>query len=98
MECGGNRRATPTSSPPSSTTFRPRASKQSATNKKTFESIEPPWQAIKEWIPNDEPDLNWFYQLRKESEPDHEWFDQSPAWQAPEVPLVDGRILVLEFT
>ena len=22
--------------------------------------IEPPWQAIKEWIPDDEPDLDWF--------------------------------------
>jgi len=24
------------------------------------EPIEPPWQAIKEWIPDDEPDLDWF--------------------------------------
>jgi hypothetical protein len=26
----------------------------------TIKPIEPPWQAIKEWIPDDEPDLNWF--------------------------------------
>ena len=26
----------------------------------TFEPIEPPWQAIKEWIPDDEPDLTRF--------------------------------------
>ena len=30
----------------------------------TTESIEPPWQAIKEWIPDDEPDLNWFKKHR----------------------------------
>jgi hypothetical protein len=24
----------------------------------TMEPIEPPWQAIKEWIPDDEPNLN----------------------------------------
>jgi hypothetical protein len=64
----------------------------------TFEPIEPPWQAIKEWIPDDEPDLTWFNQPRKPSELDPEWFDQSPAWKAPEVPLDDGRILVLEYT
>jgi hypothetical protein len=26
----------------------------------TMEPIEPPWQAIKEWIPDDDPGLNWF--------------------------------------
>ena len=26
----------------------------------TMEPIEPPWQAIKEWIPDDEPELDWF--------------------------------------
>jgi hypothetical protein len=26
----------------------------------TVEPIEPPWQAIKEWIPDDEPDLDGF--------------------------------------
>jgi hypothetical protein len=25
-----------------------------------MEPIEPPWQAIKEWIPDEEPDLDWF--------------------------------------
>jgi hypothetical protein len=64
----------------------------------TFEPIEPPWQAIKEWIPDDEPDLTWFNQPRKPSEPDPDWFDQSLAWKAPEVPLNDGCILVLEYT
>ena len=36
---------------------------------KTFEPIEPPWQAIKEWIPDDVPDLTWFNQPRKPKEP-----------------------------
>jgi hypothetical protein len=31
----------------------------------TMEPIEPPWVAIKEWIPDDEPDLNLFNQERK---------------------------------
>lgn len=52
-----------------------------------MEPIEPPWQAIKEWIPDDEPDLDWF-----------NWFDQTPKWKAPEIHLDDGRILVLEYT
>ena len=39
-------------------------------------------QAIKEWIPDDEPDS----------------FDQSPTWQPDESPLGDGRVLVLEST
>jgi hypothetical protein len=65
---------------------------------KTMEPIEPPWQAIKEWIPDDEPDLDWFNRPRNPSEPDPDWFDQTPAWKAPEVPLDDGRILVLEYT
>jgi len=90
----------------------------------TFEHIEPPWQAIKEWIPDDEPNLDWFNQPRKQpSEPNPDWFDQSaqgalasrqrvsddgdpaidwfdqsPAWKPLEVPLADGRILVLEYT
>ena len=90
----------------------------------TFEPIEPPWQAIKEWIPDDQPDLDWFNQPRKQpSDPNPDrfgqspqgalasrqrdsddgnpaanWLDQSPAWQAPEIPLDDGRILVLEYT
>ena len=67
-------------------------------NKRTFEPIEPPWQAIKEWIPDAEPDLTSFNQSRKPLEPDSDWFDQSPAWQASDVPLEYGRILVLEYT
>jgi hypothetical protein len=64
----------------------------------TIEPIEPPWQAIKEWIPDDEPDLDWFNRPRKTSNPDPDWFDQSQIWQAPEIHLDDGRILVLEYT
>lgn len=89
---------------------------------KTFEPIEQPWQATKEWIPADEPNLNWFNQPRKPKEPNPDWFDQSAQgalasrqrvsdddpgtnwfdqrlpWQAPDFPLDDGRILVLEYT
>ena len=64
----------------------------------TFEPIEPPWQAIKEWIPDDEPNLNWFNQPRKAPEPYPDWFDQSPVWKPEEIHLDDGRILVLEYT
>ena len=61
-----------------------------------IETIEPPWQAIKEWIPDDEPNLNWFNQERPtcDSEPDQ--FDQSPDWRPEEIPLGDGRTLILE--
>ena len=64
----------------------------------TMEPIEPPWQAIKEWIPDDEPDLDWFNRPRNSSDPDPDWFDQIQTWQAPEIHLDDGRILVLEYT
>jgi hypothetical protein len=64
----------------------------------TMEPIEPPWQAIKEWIPDDEPDLDWFNRPRNPNEPDQDWFDQTPTWKAPEIHLDDGRILVLEYT
>jgi hypothetical protein len=30
----------------------------------TTEPVEPPWQAVKEWIPDDEPDLDWFKKHR----------------------------------
>jgi hypothetical protein len=63
-----------------------------------IEPIEPPWLAIKEWIPDDEPDLNWFNRPRNPSNPDPDGIDQSPAWKAPEIHLDDGRILVLEYT
>ena len=64
----------------------------------TMEPIEPPWQAIKEWIPDDDPDLNWFNQERDPpgTEGEHDPFDQSPTWQPVEVRLGDGRILVLD--
>jgi hypothetical protein len=62
----------------------------------TMEPIEPPWQAIKEWIPDDDPGLNWFNQERDPTGAEPESFDQSPAWQPKEIPLGDGRVLVLE--
>ena len=61
-----------------------------------MEPIEPPWQAIKEWIPDDEPDLNWFNQARPPSESEPDPFEQSSAWQPKEISLGDGRTLVLE--
>jgi len=64
----------------------------------TMEPIEPPWQAIKEWIPDDEPDLDWFNRPRNPSNPDPDGYDQSQTWQAPEIHLDDERILVLEPT
>ena len=45
------------------------------------------WQAIKEWIPDEEPDLEWFNRPRKPNEPDPDWFDQAPTWKAPEIHL-----------
>ncbi len=62
----------------------------------TMEPIEPPWQAIKEWIPDDEPNLTWFNQERKPVGDDSSQYDQSPAWQPTEIPLGDGRTLVLD--
>ena len=62
----------------------------------TIEKIEPPWQAIKEWIPDDDPDLNWFNQERDPTGAEPECFDQSPTWQPKEVSLGDGRTLVLD--
>jgi len=52
-----------------------------------MEPIEPPWQAVKEWIPDDEPDLDWFNRPRNPSNPPPEDFDQRPAWQPEEIPL-----------
>ena len=62
----------------------------------TMEPIEPPWQAIKEWIPDDDPDLNWFNQERQPTGAEPESYDQSATWQPKEIPLGDGRILVLD--
>ena len=64
----------------------------------TMAPIEPPWQAIKEWIPDDQPELEWFYRPRNSANPDSEGYDQRPAWQAPEVQLDDHRVLVLEYS
>jgi hypothetical protein len=79
----------------------------------TMEPIEPPWQAIKEWIPDEEPDLDWFNRPRNpqgawasrpheheshEGHPDPDGFDQSPGWKPKEIQLDDGRTLVLEYT
>ncbi len=64
----------------------------------TMEPIEPPWQAIKEWIPDDEPDLDWFNRPRNPSNPDPDGYDQTPTSKAPEIQLDDDRILVLEYT
>jgi hypothetical protein len=62
----------------------------------TMEPIEPAWQAIKEWIPDDDPDLNWFNQERQPSGSEAECYDQTPTWQPVEVSLGDERILVLD--
>ncbi len=62
----------------------------------TMEPVEPPWQAIKEWIPDDDPGLNWFNQERDPTGAEPECFDQSPTWQPVEIPLGDDRILVLD--
>jgi len=44
-----------------------------------------PWQAIREWIPDDD------------GQADFEWFDQRPDSRKPvEIPLGDDRILVLD--
>ena len=62
----------------------------------TMDPIEPPWLAIKEWIPDDEPDLDWFNRPRNPSNPDPDGFDQRPGWQPAEIRLDDGRTLVLD--
>jgi hypothetical protein len=64
----------------------------------TMEPIAPPWQAIKEWIPDDEPDLDWYNLPRNPSNSDPDGFDQSPGWKPEEVQLDDCRILVPEYT
>jgi hypothetical protein len=61
----------------------------------TMAPIEPPWQAIMEWIPDDDPDLNWFNQERDPTGAEPDCYDQSSTWQPKEIPLDDGRILVL---
>jgi hypothetical protein len=63
-----------------------------------MEPVEPPWQAIKEWMPDDEPYLDWFNRPRNPSNPDPDDFDQSATWQPEEIQLDDGRTLVLKFS
>jgi hypothetical protein len=58
---------------------------------------EPP-VAINEWIPDDEPDLDWFNRPRNQSNPDPDGFDQSPGWKPVEIQSDEGRIPVLEYT
>ena len=51
----------------------------------TFEPIVPPWQAIREWIPDDD------------AEPSFDFFDQRPDSGKPvEIRREDGSILVLD--
>ena len=64
----------------------------------SLQRIEPPWRAIKEWIPDDEPDLDWFNRPRNPSNPDPDGFDQRPTWEPEEIQLDDGSTLVLEST
>jgi len=63
-----------------------------------MEPIEPPWQAIKEWILDEEPDLDWFNRPRNSSNPAPGGFDQSPTWELEEIQLDDGGTLILEYT
>ncbi|MEI8108770.1 MAG: hypothetical protein WCI46_13235, partial [Verrucomicrobiota bacterium] len=57
----------------------------------TIETIEPPRQAIKERIPDGNPNLNWFNHPQNPSEPNSNWFNQNPLWQAPDIQLVNNR-------
>ena len=51
----------------------------------TFEPIEPPWQAIREWIPDDDAELSF------------DLFDQRAGSGKPvEIPREGGTILVLD--
>jgi hypothetical protein len=60
----------------------------------TFEPIEPPWQAIKQWIPADDDD---HVAVAGVGDPgwDAHHRNESP-WKPKEVPLGDDRILVLD--
>ena len=54
----------------------------------TFEPIEPPWQAIKQWIPTDDDEPSFHWQDTHHS--------NESQWKPREVPLDDDRILVLD--
>ena len=65
--------------------------RQAGRANQTFEPIEPPWQAIRAWIPADDD----------ESPTDTpELWDQTTGtgWKAQEIDLGDGRTPVLEYT
>ena len=61
-----------------------------------LQRIVPPWRAIKEWIPDEEPNLDWFNRSSNPSNPDPDGFDQRQTWKPAEIHLEDGRILVLD--
>ena len=61
-----------------------------------LQRIVPPWRAIKEWIPDEEPNLDWFNRSKNPSNPDPDGFDQSLTWKPKEIHLEDGRILVFD--
>ena len=59
--------------------------RRAARANQTFEPIAPPWQAIREGIPDDEMPAQ------------SDWFDQRSEKGKPvEIPLEDGSILVLD--
>lgn len=60
--------------------------------------IELAWRAIKEWIPDEKPDLDWFNRPRNPSNPHPDGFDQRQTWKPDDIHLEDGRILVLDCT
>ena len=60
----------------------------------TLSRLLPPWQAIKEWIPDDHLEFNCFNQERQPKGAEPKSYDQSPTWQPKEIPLGDGRIVV----
>jgi len=51
-----------------------------------MEQIRPPWRAIKEWIPVEADDPQFWDQIR------------DCFWKPAEIPLDDERILVLDYT
>ena len=61
-----------------------------------MEPVEPPWQAIKEWIPDDEPNLDWFNRPRNPDLTEEEPIDQRSTWRPDEIRIDDERILVLD--
>jgi hypothetical protein len=54
----------------------------------TFEPIEPPWQAIKQWIPADDDEISFRWKDALQS--------NESRWKPKEVPLDDGRTIILE--